>query len=182
MLYSLVKRPSECRWDLRRGRERTALLLAATGRAAPHRTPKRPSSHGAPRASPSLLSPLLLGILGQSSGRPRSWRLPLTAGFRLPRRTPQPGGWGWWSLPLLEAHQVFDQLPHVGVAVHLAELAVEEPVSVSLAPGRREETGVKRWERNGRLKPLPGERGGSPTKTGRNLCQGFGNVFVGRGW
>lgn len=44
-----------------------------------------------------------------------------------------------WSSPLLEAHQVSDQLLHVGVAVHFAELTVEKPISVSFGPGRSED-------------------------------------------
>lgn len=57
---------------------------------------------------------------------------------------PQEGGCGWCS-PVLEAHQVLDQLLHVGVAVHLAELAVEEPVRVALHPAgwSREKGGSK---------------------------------------
>lgn len=51
---------------------------------------------------------------------------------------PREDGFGW-SLPLLEAHQLFDELLHVGIAIHFAELTVEKPISVCLGPGRLEE-------------------------------------------
>lgn len=46
---------------------------------------------------------------------------------------------------------MLDQLPYVGVAVHLAELAVEEPVCVALRPERV--NGDRGLKRNGLKTP-----------------------------
>lgn len=96
--------------------------------------------------------PLPLIILGgQCSWRAQLHGPPLRVGMPHPTGDfPAPGGWVCWSSPVLEAHQVLDQLLHVGIAVYLAELTVEEPVCMALHPACwNSEGGLKR---NG-LKP-----------------------------
>lgn len=43
---------------------------------------------------------------------------------------------------------MLDQLPHKGIAIHLAELAVEEPISMPLSPGEEVRRG-RTVKRNG---------------------------------
>lgn len=72
---------------------------------------------------------------------------------------------------------MFDQLPHVGIAIHLAELTVEEPISMSLSPGRVKEKkevkshGFQATEQT--FKTAPSRK--RVPKTGKNLCE-FGKV------
>jgi len=61
------------------------------------------------------------------------------------------------SLPLLEAHQVFHQLLHVSIVIHLAELTVKKPISMSLSPRDEKERmkdTVLKVEKKGHLKLL----------------------------
>lgn len=68
---------------------------------------------------------------------------------------------------------MFDQLPHVGVAVHLAELAVEEPVSVSLAPGRSRGNGSEEVGEERAFKTAPRGKRGFPDKGGQEFVPRF---------
>lgn len=122
---------------------------------------------------------------GSAAGELSSMGSPSVQGSHVPLETslPQEGGCGW-SSPVLEAHQVLDQLPHVGVVVHLAELAVEEPVCVALRPARWNSKGGSRGMVSNRtrkgIKHCCLKARESQTHMGKNSCH-FGKVSQNKG-
>lgn len=135
-------------------------LGPARGQRGTAAAPPRHRTWDSPRGTAVPLLPLLQALYplpfsssswaasawaGSAAGELSSMGSPSVQGSHVLLETslPQEGGCGW-SSPVLEAHQVLDQLPHVGVAVHLAELAVEEPVCVALRPARWNSKGGSR--------------------------------------